>query len=204
MHKLLFFLILVSGTTLAQPTWDYQENVEYLANGDPSRIWLADGRKVEVIYEPIPWEEVDSWAEGKPLILGYRTGVGTLLHDPKTGKEIPVLSGLAQHPLDRILDQCLEENWTTLGMIECYGATHARWDAELNAHYKRLMNTLSPRQQALLRQSQKAWIAFKDAQLVSIHAIYDRDGTIWRVVQAQQAMKVTKEQAQRLNSFSGF
>lgn len=204
MHKLLFLLTLLSGTALAQSSWDYRESVEYLANGDPSRVWLADGRKIEVIYEAIPWEEVDSWPEGKPLILGYRTGVGTLLHDPKTGKEIPVVSGLAQHPLDLILDQCLDENWTTLGMIECYGVAQTRWDAELNAHYQRLMNTLNPGQQALLKQSQRAWIAFRDAQLASIHAVYDRDGTIWRIVQAQQAMKVTREQALRLNSFSGF
>lgn len=204
MQRAIFLLILFSTSVFAQGKWDYREDVKYSENHDPSMVWLADGRKLEVIYGSIPWEEVQTWSKGRMLILGYRIGVGTVLYDVETKKELPVVSGMDKHPLDLLLERCLEENWTTRGMIECYGNANNSWDLELNAHYKRLMATLNSEQKASLRKSQIAWIKFKDAQLESIGAIYDRDGTMWGIVRSQQAMSVTRDQALRLNSFSGF
>ena len=202
MRNIIFILILFSVSVATNEKWDFKEDVQYLENHDPSMVWLSDGRKLEVVYGSISWEEVASWSKGKKLVLGYRIGVGITLHDPQTNKGIPVVTGMDKHPIDSLLDQCLKKDTSTKGMIDCYSSAHNNWDAELNAHYKKLMSTLNPKQKTLLKKSQRAWIKFKEAQFESIKAIYDRDGTMWGIVKSIQAMDITKEQALRLNRFT--
>jgi uncharacterized protein YecT (DUF1311 family) len=52
---------------------------------------------------------------------------------------------------------------------------------EMNKVYKRLMARLSPEQQQnTLREAQRAWLTFRDAEGKAISAIIaSKDGTIW-------------------------
>jgi uncharacterized protein YecT (DUF1311 family) len=56
---------------------------------------------------------------------------------------------------------------------------HEMW--EMNKVYKRLMARLSPEQQQnTLREAQRAWLTFRDAEGKAISAIIaSKDGTIW-------------------------
>lgn len=191
--------MLISMFTYAEVNWDYKQDVIYQENHDPSMVWLIDGRKIEVIYDQIPWEEVDRWKKGKQIVIAYKIGEGNYLVDPITGKRIPILSGIGIHPIEQIQAQCLEKNLSTKGSVDCYDAANKMWDKEMNVSYNKLMSQLDKAGKESLKQSQRSWIKFRDAQADSILKIYNRDGTMWNIVEAQKVMEITREQALRLN-----
>ncbi|MFN3378277.1 MAG: lysozyme inhibitor LprI family protein, partial [Runella zeae] len=42
------------------------------------------------------------------------------------------------HPIDVSLDNCMDKNPSTQGMIGCLDEAYKKWDAELNKNYKAL------------------------------------------------------------------
>jgi uncharacterized protein YecT (DUF1311 family) len=202
MRKWFFFLFLCPSVVLAGEQWDWSERVQYQENHDPSMVWLTDGRKIQVEYSAIPWQTVDKWPRGNPLLLRYNAESGVVLFDPDSQKALPVLRGLDKHPIDLIVGKCLGQNDSTTGMVDCYGRGHDLWDKELNRSYKALIESLGDDQKKKVKEAQQQWLQFRDAQIAAIGAIYHgREGTLWRIVAAEQFMNVVKEQAQRLYGF---
>ncbi len=67
------------------------------------------------------------------------------------------------------LGQCLDtpDGQTTAGTVGCVAAELTIQDAALNAAYRALAAGMNARQQAGLRNAQRAWIAFRDADCAS-------------------------------------
>ena len=67
--------------------------------------------------------------------------------------------------------QCLDtpDGQTTAGTIGCIAVELKIQDAALNAAYRSLTAGMNARQQAGLRDAQRAWIAFRDADCASRH-----------------------------------
>jgi uncharacterized protein YecT (DUF1311 family) len=53
---------------------------------------------------------------------------------------------------------------TQAGMNEAAGKDFAQADAEMNRAYKKLITALKPKQQKNLRESQRQWLKFRDAE----------------------------------------
>lgn len=72
----------------------------------------------------------------------------------------------ASDPIDDALNSCLSSRagQTTSGMLDCTRSAYAAYDRRLNAEYQRVMTQLDPRSQALLRASQRQWVAFRAAE----------------------------------------
>ncbi|SDZ75009.1 lysozyme inhibitor LprI family protein [Rubrimonas cliftonensis] len=83
-----------------------------------------------------------------------------------------------------ISDPCFEApgGWTTQGMVECFGAETAAWDALLNAYWPRVTEHESHAAEALL-SAQRAWIAWRDADCL-FHRLRHQGGTMGRVASA--------------------
>lgn len=60
-------------------------------------------------------------------------------------------------------DKCMDANTTTSGMVECVTAETRRQDQRLNANYQQGMKTLTAQQRTALRDVQRQWIQFRDA-----------------------------------------
>lgn len=60
---------------------------------------------------------------------------------------------------------CMQQpgGFSTLGMSACTEAETALWDGYLNAEYKARMAQVTQDQKTALRDAQRAWIAFRDA-----------------------------------------
>lgn len=124
----------------------------------------------------------------RPLIL-----VGLLL--------AAVPAHAADHPLEAADAACYEDAMTTMAMIECAGASYDRWDAELNRQYKRLMALLSPEEQQALRDAQRKWIAFRDAEFTLIDGLYGRmQGSMYRPMHVEARKELVKARALQLTS----
>jgi uncharacterized protein YecT (DUF1311 family) len=185
----------------AAPAWDWSEPVRYRENHDPSVVTLSDGRELMVDYSGSSVDDMDKWPQDKPLLLGYRRGHGVVLSDPDTGKSMQVLHGLEdKHPIDLLIKRCLDKDESTPGREACYADGREQWDAELNRAYKVLIDAVGEQHRAALRGAQQQWLKFRDAELAAINAVYDREGTLWRVVTARRQMELSRERALRLGS----
>jgi len=59
--------------------------------------------------------------------------------------------------------QCLKGANTTVDMRECSGAELKRQDDRLNQNYKAAMGSLEEEQKGKLRDAQRKWVAYRDA-----------------------------------------
>lgn len=58
--------------------------------------------------------------------------------------------------------QCSDET-TTADIVQCTGGLVDKWDARLNIAYKELADTLEADRRRMLRDAQRSWIAYRDA-----------------------------------------
>ena len=105
-------------------------------------------------------------------------------------------------PIDVAEQLAIEKDSSTVGMRNASNAAREKWDAEMNASYKRLMAKLSPSQAAALRKSQRAWIAFRDAEFASISAITaSQEGTINQLIATGDGEELVKTRALQLRGY---
>lgn len=101
---------------------------------------------------------------------------------------------------------------STMGMVTCIQAETAAWDVLLNNEYK---TTQAANKQAdalgqgagisrviALRDAQRAWIAFRDADCTARYALW-QDGTIRSVVAANCVMTMTAARTIALRDMRG-
>ena len=99
-------------------------------------------------------------------------------------------------------ERCLNgpKGRTQIGMQDCTAEETARHDARLNRNYKAILDQLdSADDKDAVRNAQRAWIAFRDADCRSY--VSDTWGSMSRLEGAQCAMERTEERADQLESF---
>lgn len=112
----------------------------------------------------------------------------------------------APHPLEVAMDKCMEKDPSTAGVSNCAAEYKEKWDAELNRAYKELMGKLPKDGQALLRDAQRAWIPWRDAEFGLLSAVYSTiynkgGGTMFVTFHAIADMEVVKDRALELLAF---
>ena len=61
-----------------------------------------------------------------------------------------------------VAEPCMEKRYSTAEQVECTTREFAVWDAMLNADYKSLQRSLDRKQNAKLRDMQRAWMTSRD------------------------------------------
>lgn len=117
-----------------------------------------------------------------------------------------LLAGAADfpaHPIDTALTDCLNtaEGSTTHGANRCIRTATAAWDRELNRVYRELMNELSDPPKLKLRDSQRKWVAFRDAEVDAVGLIYGSlDGSMFLVMQSDAVSSLTRDRVRQLEA----
>jgi len=111
------------------------------------------------------------------LVLAAGVAGTASAQEPKpTAKEIAAIRACAEKSQDDLTEaerQCLfnlvavpcqsaPEGRSNLGMADCFRLEAAIWDQLLNDNYKELRAVLDDKQEASLRDMQRAWIASRD------------------------------------------
>jgi uncharacterized protein YecT (DUF1311 family) len=103
---------------------------------------------------------------------------------------LPCVSRAKDDPIDPIekkLEECIDKNTTTAGMVNCTIQSAAAWDKEMNAVYSKLLSRLDEKSKEALQKSQRQWLNYRDNEIAFIAAYYDGfQGTMYipmRVVQ---------------------
>ena len=69
------------------------------------------------------------------------------------------------HPIDAELEKEMDQSGgVTVKMLNAQSTAYESWDKLLNREYKELMTILSPEEKVRLRDAQRAWISFRDAE----------------------------------------
>lgn len=101
-----------------------------------------------------------------------------------------------QDPIDRAMEAAMDKDPSTAGMIQAISAANVQWDKRMNSSYNSLRKRMEPEEWKSLVSAQRAWINFRDLQIVSIEASYSKmEGSMWRPVSASRVMEITKERA---------
>ena len=106
-----------------------------------------------------------------------------------------------KHPIDQAMDDAIERDSSTAGMVNAVSKANKDWDKEMNAIYQDLKKTMKPEEWTALVAAQKAWIAYRDAQTKSIVETYGHmEGTMYIPMSASEVMELTKDRALFLKS----
>jgi uncharacterized protein YecT (DUF1311 family) len=96
---------------------------------------------------------------------------------------------------------CMDESGgVTMNMLDCMSSETDQQDARLNQNYKAAMQALTPAQQTQLRDAQRLWIKFRDADCALLGNL--TGGSIDRINGASCFLDMTKERADDLASLA--
>jgi uncharacterized protein YecT (DUF1311 family) len=108
-----------------------------------------------------------------------------------------------KHPLDLWLDGCTQRDPSTRGMNECLAQAYAGWDQELNRTYRELLSRLDEASQDALRESQRAWIAFRDREFTLLDKLYgSMEGTMYVTMRLADRVDLIKRRTLELQSYA--
>lgn len=92
---------------------------------------------------------------------------------------------------------------STAGMLAAIDWEEKQWDDLLNTAYRILLAKLPAKAQENLRSAQRAWLAFRNAELKSHDSIFaTREGTMYIPIAADARMRITKHRASELASLA--
>ena len=112
----------------------------------------------------------------------------------------------AKDPIEQTYDACLAGPAAnnTAGQVGCATKAAAAWDQELNRVYQKLMKTLDPSSQALLRASQRQWLAFRDAEKkFQAGPWLQKQGTLAEVTANMANVDILKSRVLTLRNYAG-
>lgn len=92
------------------------------------------------------------------------------------------------------IDECMQKDSSTAGMVGCIKAEFAVQDKILNENYKKAMSVLNDENKKILKDIQRKWVAYKEAKC----AFYPPQGTIYLIIAADCYLQMTKERATEL------
>ena len=88
----------------------------------------------------------------------------------------------------------------TVNMLNCMGSEIEQQDARLNQSYKAAMQALEQGQQTQLRDAQRLWVKFRDADCALLGSL--TGGTVDSVNHASCFLDMTKKRAEDLASLA--
>ena len=84
---------------------------------------------------------------------------------------------------------------STPEMVDCLNAQRAHWDKQLTIAYQEALKNAGPQQRELLRQAERAWIKYRDANCDYYAA---GEGSIARIEAAECLRAMTEVRAREL------
>ena len=71
------------------------------------------------------------------------------------------------------VEECIQKDSSTVGMIECINAEFAVQDKLLNENYKKAMSVLNDENKKKLKDIQRKWVAYKEAKCPLVRTLAD-------------------------------
>lgn len=106
------------------------------------------------------------------------------------------------HPIDKWVEEQIAKDPSTAGERDAYDQGSQRWDKEMNKIYWELMKRLDKHQQAALKNAQRNWLKFRDAESQVLAQIIQKlSGTMWLPVPSARLYKINRQRAMELKDY---
>ncbi|MFD2644225.1 lysozyme inhibitor LprI family protein [Pseudomonas japonica] len=115
---------------------------------------------------------------------------------PRILASVLALLGASQMAQADSYSQCMQGANTTVAMRDCSGAELKRQDTRLNQTYKQAMASLEAEQQGKLRDAQRLWVKYRDANCGMYYGL--TGGTIDQLNGAGCEVDMTRQRADEL------
>ncbi|QQS28272.1 MAG: DUF1311 domain-containing protein [Sphingobacteriales bacterium] len=110
-------------------------------------------------------------------------------------------SNSTEDPIETKLNTCMENNPSTMGVVQCLDTAYLEWDAELNKYYKLLQTVVSKDQKTSLRTVQLSWIEYRDKEFELLQKLYEsKEGTMFIPMIVYDKVEIVKHRALELKS----
>jgi uncharacterized protein YecT (DUF1311 family) len=105
-------------------------------------------------------------------------------------------------PIDKLLEDCIEKDPSTAGMMRCTSEAYDKWDKELNKTYNELGRMLDAKGKQDLKTAQLEWISFRDKEFKLIDGIYSHlEGTMYLPMHENSRMQVVRKRTLELQHY---
>jgi uncharacterized protein YecT (DUF1311 family) len=98
-------------------------------------------------------------------------------------------------PAEGASEETCNDAKSTTEIVQCLATQTAIWDRRLNTAYQKLLASLPPRQRERLRNAQRLWVQFRDANCAYFAS---GQGSITRIEAGQCMLRLTAARAQEL------
>ena len=105
-------------------------------------------------------------------------------------------------PIDIQYQHDVDKDMSTAGIRTAANKAREKWDKEMNVVYGHLMTLLDKEQQEKMRESQRAWLKYRDANgevLAGVVAV--QQGTMWQLTATVQQMETVRARVLELRMF---
>ncbi len=105
--------------------------------------------------------------------------------------------------IDSTLNICVEKcDGSTASVRNCYGAALKKMDARLNQVYKSLLAALTEEQKTVLRDAQRKWLAFREAERALSAAVDPNSGGTLALINADAtAYELLRDRVKDLEAY---
>jgi uncharacterized protein YecT (DUF1311 family) len=113
-------------------------------------------------------------------------------------------TGTVEDVTNAALTRCLAapSNASTAGQTDCEAVADRSYDHRMNVAYRALMRRLPASAANRLRQSQRAWLTYRDAEASARSSIYaTRQGTMYVPMEGNDAVTVSGDRARLLEGY---
>jgi uncharacterized protein YecT (DUF1311 family) len=115
---------------------------------------------------------------------------------------VPRVYAEKQHPIDNELTMCMDKSkGITAEMVKCGDEAYKKWDSELNRYYGLLMKVLGDDAKKKLKESQIAWLKFRDLEFDFIPQYFTDPGSYQGPAIAEHKMDIVKARTLELKSY---
>jgi len=98
---------------------------------------------------------------------------------------------------------CWDTAKTQLALNECAGSEFQGADRDLNATYQKVLAKFQkdPARTAMIKKSQRAWVAFRDAEVKALYPYGPGMGSVTPMCAALERTNLTKQRTEQLKKY---
>ena len=109
-----------------------------------------------------------------------------------------LLTGLFVISNSVIAEECSSRSEDSVSIMDCLSARYKAADQELKAIYSEALKSLSSDGQKKLRESQEAWLKYRDASLALVTEVHRKTGSTGNFIIEDYRVTLVKKRASEL------
>ncbi|MDR3679202.1 MAG: DUF1311 domain-containing protein [Flavipsychrobacter sp.] len=97
---------------------------------------------------------------------------------------------------------CLGNDTSVVTICNCSFKAYAKWNDQMEYYYKKLLREIPiDTAKQIAKKAQGAWLTWRDTEFGTYNCIFDKEGSMWNRVRAEERLNMMRERAQQLRAY---